>query len=197
MSHPVREISKQSDSPNRRKTIAAQLGIVFITTGGSIDKSYSPHVSSFEVADPVLQDVLNDGLVEFTYEVKPIFKKDSLEMTIEDRQKIRRTVEGRKERRIIITHGTDTIVETGLFLKGIKDKVIVLTGAFTPIRFKHTDAVLNLGMAIAAVQTLPPAVYVAINGTVSPIESLHKDVESQVFRFETRENRSLIAGQNR
>jgi len=171
---------------NERKLTPEQLPIIFITTGGSIDKSYSPHVSSFEVADPLLDDVLRDGLVQFDYDIMSILRKDSLEMTTKDRETIRNSIERRNEKRIIITHGTDTIIETGLFLKGIKDKVIVLTGSFTPIRFKHTDAVLNLGMAIAAVQTLLQGVYVAINGTVCPVEAAYKDRENQVFRFEEK-----------
>ncbi|MGH9928037.1 MAG: asparaginase domain-containing protein [Pyrinomonadaceae bacterium] len=160
------------------------LRIAFLTTGGSIDKTYSPHTSTFEIEDSMIADILDDGEVRFTPHISSIFKKDSLEMTDADRHEIRKAVEKCGHERIIITHGTDTIVKTGQFLEGIPDKVIVLTGAFRPIRLRHTDAVLNLGMAIAAVQTLPCGVYVAINGTVSPVHGTKKDLKNQTFQFQ-------------
>jgi L-asparaginase len=159
------------------------LQIAFLTTGGSIDKSYSPSSSSFEIEDPIIKDILHDGQVQFKYCIKSILKKDSLEMTDDDRMQVRQAVGKCTKKKIIITHGTDTLVETGRNLMGFPDKVIVLTGAFKPMRLKRTDAVLNLGMAIAAVQTLDPGVYVAINGTVSPVVGVEKDRENQVFRF--------------
>ncbi|HEX5705513.1 MAG TPA: asparaginase domain-containing protein [Pyrinomonadaceae bacterium] len=159
--------------------------IAFLTTGGSIDKTYSPFTSSFEIEDPrpLIRGILRDGLVRFKYFIKPILKKDSLEMTDVDRKAIRDEVEACTQKRIIITHGTDTIVETGQFLSGIPKKTIVLTGAFRPARSKGTDAILNLGMAIAAVQILPAGTYVAINGKISPVCAVRKDRERQVFRF--------------
>jgi L-asparaginase len=172
--------------------------IAFITTGGSIDKSYSPHTSSFEIEDPLIEEILAAGQVTFQPTVWPVLKKDSLEMTDNDREIIRKAVQECSADRIIITHGTDTIVQTGQFLKDFRrDKVIVLTGAFTPIRFQRSDAVLNLGMAIAAVQILEPGIYIAINGTIFPVDAAQKDLTDQVFRTVELPGRSRNARQAR
>jgi L-asparaginase len=168
---------------SKNGTNGHRLRIKFLTTGGSIDKTYSPSSSTFEIENSAVKEFLGDGMVKFDFSFLPICKKDSLDMTDEDRSKIRAAVEKCTERNIIITHGTDTIVETGKYLGEQVDKVVVLTGAFKPIRLRRTDAVLNLGMAIAAVQILQPGVYIAINGMVSPVAGARKDKARQVFSF--------------
>ncbi len=140
--------------------------IRFITTGGTIDKIYFDDLSQFEVGESQIQHVLAEGLVEFDYEVTPLLQKDSLEMTDEDRLKLRDFIAGDEASRYIVTHGTDTMPEMADALGGLDGKTIILTGALTPARFKTTDAIFNVGMAVAAVQTAKPGVYIAMNGQV-------------------------------
>jgi L-asparaginase len=140
--------------------------IRFLTTGGTIDKIYFDAESRFEVGDSQVRHILGEGLVEFDFDVVSLFQKDSLELTDEDRAELRRYIEGDDARRYVITHGTDTMVETAKVLEGIPDRTIVLTGALSPARFKSTDAVFNVGMAVAAVQVVSPGVYITMNGQV-------------------------------
>lgn len=140
--------------------------IRFITTGGTIDKIYFDAVSRFEVGQSLLQHILTEGLVGFDYDVVALFQKDSLELTDADRQVLRDQILDNDVDRIVITHGTDTMAQTAAVLRGIPGKRIVLTGALSPARFKSTDAMFNIGMAVAAVQVVSPGVYIAMNGQV-------------------------------
>ncbi len=149
--------------------------IRFITTGGTIDKIYFDALSQFEVGDSLLKHILTDGLVEFDYDIVPILQKDSLEMTDEDRQTLYDVIAKDDSSHFIITHGTDTMPETADKLADLADKTIVLTGALTPARFRTTDAVFNIGMAVAAVQACEPGVYIAMNGQVFPAGEVRKN----------------------
>ena len=155
--------------------------IRFITTGGTIDKIYFDALSQFEVGESVVKHILTEGLVDFDYEVVPLLQKDSIEMTDEDRQLLREYVENDDGERYVITHGTDSMPETADELAGIGGKTIVLTGALTPARFKTTDAIFNVGMAVAAVQTADPGVYIAMSGQVFPAGSVRKNREANKF----------------
>ena len=126
--------------------------IQFITTGGTIDKIYFDVLSQFEVGDSQVKAMLTDALVDFSYEITPIMKKDSLDITDGDRATIRAHIEASEHSHFIITHGTDTMPETAAALRGIENKPVVLTGALTPARFRTTDAVFNIEMAVGAVQ---------------------------------------------
>ncbi len=159
--------------------------IRFITTGGTIDKIYFDAMSRFEVGEPLLKHILSDGLVGFDYDIVPLFRKDSLELTDSDRTEIRRYVEKDDARRIVITHGTDTMAETAAELKGIPDKSIVLTGALSPARFRSTDAVFNVGMAVAAVQLVEPGVYIAMNGRIFAAGDVRKNRDTNRFEATT------------
>ena len=140
--------------------------ICFITTGGTIDKIYFDAKSDFEVGETVLTHVLHQGETGFDYRIVELMRKDSLEMTDEDRALIRAEVERGAEHRFVITHGTDTMVETARALLGVEGKTVVLTGALSPARFLSSDAEFNVGMAVAAVQCQPPGIYVAMNGRI-------------------------------
>ena len=140
--------------------------IRFVTTGGTIDKVYFDALSQFEVGDSVVQHILTDGLVAFDYEVVPLLHKDSLDMTDADRQILHKFIAEDDARHFVVTHGTDSMAKTAAMLADLSDRTIVLTGALTPARFKATDAVFNVGMAVAAVQVAPPGVYIAMNGQV-------------------------------
>jgi L-asparaginase len=158
--------------------------IRFITTGGTIDKVYFDAKSEYEVGPPQVREVLQDAHVTFDFEVESVLAKDSLDLTEADRRLIRERVAAAPDERIVVTHGTDTMVETARRLKGIPGKTIVLTGSMQPARFRNTDAVFNLGAAIAAVQTLPPGVYLALNGRIFEPDRTRKDRERGCFEEE-------------
>ena len=149
--------------------------IRFITTGGTIDKIYFDALSDYEIGDSPLHSILAEGLVEFEFDIVPLLKKDSLEMTDEDRAYLRDYVEKNDATHLVITHGTDTMPKTAEALQGIGGKTIVLTGALTPARFRTTDAVFNVGMAVAAVQVAKPGVYIAMSGQVFEAGAVRKN----------------------
>jgi L-asparaginase len=142
------------------------LKIKIYTTGGSIDKLYSTRHSAFVVGEPQVEEVLRDANVTVEVEVESLLRKDSLEITEEERLLILERVRSDPQRHIVITHGTDTMVQTARLLGRVPGKVIVLTGAMQPAAFKRTDAAFNVGCAVIAVQTLPEGVYVVMNGRV-------------------------------
>jgi len=155
--------------------------IRFITTGGTIDKVYFDALSQFEIGDSQIKHILSDGLAEFDYEVVPLLQKDSLDITAEDRSKLHDLVAADDAERYVITHGTDTMPETAEVLADLEDKTIVLTGSLSPARFKSTDAIFNIGMAVAAVQVAAPGVYIAMNGQVFSAGSVRKNRAENKF----------------
>jgi L-asparaginase len=157
--------------------------IEIITTGGTIDKVYFDAKSSFEIGDPQIGEVLQDANLTVEYQITPLLRKDSLDLTDADRQLIRKSVLESSADQIVITHGTDTMVDTANFLKGIAGKTIVLTGAMQPARFRFTDAIYNIASAITAVQLLPEGAWIAMNGQCFDPEKTRKNVEMN--RFET------------
>ena len=140
--------------------------LIIITTGGTIDKIYFDDKSTFQIGAPQIGDILEALGVAFTFDVVPLLRKDSLHIDDHDRAAIRAAIEAQAHRYVLVTHGTDTMVETAQSLGGIAGKVIVLTGALNPALFKGSDAVFNIGCAVAAVQTLPDGVYIAMNGRI-------------------------------
>lgn len=155
--------------------------IRFLTTGGTIDKIYFDAKSRFEVGDSQVRYILTEGLVGFEYDVVSLFQKDSLELTDEDRATLRRYIVEDDARSYVVTHGTDTMVETARVLEGIPGRSIVLTGALSPARFRSTDAVFNVGMAVAAVQVVAPGVYIAMNGEIFASGQVRKNPEQNRF----------------
>jgi L-asparaginase len=148
---------------------------LIITTGGTIDKVYFDAKSEYEVGDPQIGEVLNLAHVALPHKVLPLMRKDSLEITPEDRKRVRKAIEESHERMILVTHGTDTMTETGMALSGIPGKTIVLTGALLPARFRDNDAIFNIGFALAAVQALSEGVYIAMNGRIHDPGRVRKD----------------------
>jgi len=149
--------------------------IRFITTGGTIDKIYFDALSQFEVGESQVEHILREGLVQFDYEIVSLLQKDSLEITDADRSTLRSYIEEDDAGLYVVTHGTDTMAETARALEGMSDKTIVLTGALTPARFRTTDAIFNVGMAVAAVQVAPPGVYIAMSGQVFAAGEVRKN----------------------
>lgn len=155
--------------------------IRFITTGGTIDKVYFDALSQFEVGDSPVTTILTDALVNFDYDVVPMFRKDSLELTDDDRRQLRDFIAGDDAQLYVVSHGTDTMVETADVLKALAEKTIVLTGSLSPARFKTTDAIFNVGMAVAAVQTAEPGVYIAMSGRVFAAGDVQKNRDQNRF----------------
>ena len=155
--------------------------IRFITTGGTIDKIYFDDLSQFEVGDSQVQHILADGLVSFDFDIVPLFQKDSLDITADDREKLRDFITGDDASLFVVTHGTDTMPETAEALRGVEGKTIVLTGALSPARFRSTDAIFNVGMAVATVQVAAPGVYIAMSGQVFEAGTVRKNRAANRF----------------
>ncbi len=155
--------------------------IKIITTGGTIDKIYFDQKNQYQVGDPQIAEVLKVANVSIDYEILSLLRKDSLDLTDSDRKLIHDTVSADANRQFIITHGTDTMIQTANYLNDISGKVMVLTGAMQPARFQMTDAVFNIACAFTAVQLLPDGVYIAMNGRIFKPDSLRKNVEMNRF----------------
>jgi L-asparaginase len=155
--------------------------ILILATGGTIDKIYFDAKSAYEVGPPNVEMVLGELDLSMDYSVRSLMRKDSLELTDEDREIILQEVVHANEERILITHGTDTMVQTAQYLARARDKTIVLTGALAPALFKKTDAVFNIGCALAAVQILPPGIYIAMNGAIFPHDRVRKNLQKNKF----------------
>jgi len=155
--------------------------IQIFTTGGTIDKVYFDANSQFEIGDSLLRELLAEANIQEGYQLTELMRKDSLELTDEDRQSIKAAVRESDAQRILITHGTDTMALTAEQLRQVPGRTIVLTGAMQPARMRRTDAVFNLGFAWAALQLLPPGVYIAMNGEVFEAGKVRKNLTAQKF----------------
>ena len=157
--------------------------IKIFTTGGTFDKIYFDAKSKFHIGDTVIGALLEEANVDFDYEIETLLKKDSIEMDETDRELIRKAVAGVQYHRILITHGTDSMVETAQALLGITDKTVVLFGAMQPARMRYSDAMYNLGVASAAVQLLPAGIYLAMNGKIFDPRKVTKNRALNRFEF--------------
>jgi L-asparaginase len=151
-------------------------------TGGTFDKEYDEIHGRLYFKDTHLPEMLEMGRNRVEVAIRTLMMIDSLEMTDDDREIIARNCRDCPEQQVVITHGTDTMVDTARVLAGnVPDKTIVLTGAMIPIAFGSSDGLFNLGGALAAVQTLPPGVYVVMNGRVFGWDRVRKNRETGVF----------------
>ena len=155
--------------------------VLVLTTGGTIDKLYFDALSTYQIGESVVDRVFKTAQVTLPYRVAEVLRKDSLELTDEDRALIARRVVDAPERHIIITHGTDTMAVTAQALAGIEGKTIVLVGALSPARFAESDAAFNLGMAFATAQVAAPGVWIAMNGTIFDGLRVRKDRAANAF----------------
>jgi L-asparaginase len=155
--------------------------VVFVATGGTIDKVYFDAMSTFQVGDSMLIQMLKEANVRLDYEVIQLMRKDSLELSEEDRESIRDTIANHSDSLFIVTHGTDTMVETAKAVATIAGKTIVITGALSPARFKGSDALFNLGSAVAAVQTLKNGTYICMNGQLFDPTNVKKNRRDNCF----------------
>ena len=161
------------------------MNIAVLTTGGTFDKIYFDANSEYSIGEPCISSILDEGNVTSEFRIKSILKKDSLDINQEERELIKKSVIECEEEKIIIIHGTDTMVETAKFLEGIKDKTIVLTGSMQPARFKKTDAIFNSGFAFAAVLSLENGVYITMNGKIFNSSNVRKNID--LGRFEGKD----------
>jgi L-asparaginase len=155
--------------------------IILLTTGGTIDKLYFDALSEFQIGETIIARLLELARVTHPFEVREVLRKDSLELTDADRTTIRTAVEAAPGRRVVITHGTDTMTHTAQALAGIAGKTVVLVGALSPARMAESDAAFNLGMAFATAQVAPPGVYITMNGTVFKAAGVVKDRAKGTF----------------
>ena len=156
--------------------------ITVLATGGTFDKVYFDALSEFSIGEPQATRILEEGNIREGFVVESVLKKDSLEITDDDRLLLRETVNKNYSSKILITHGTDTMVDTAKVLaETITDKTVVLLGAMQPARMRISDASFNLGFAFAAVQLLPPGIYIAMNGQVFPFDEVVKNREAGQF----------------
>ena len=150
-------------------------------TGGTFDKIYFDALSDYKIGEPQIEWIMKQANVDFDYTIESILKKDSLEISDEDRALIVAAVSADDCQRIIITHGTDTMPQTARALQSVTDKTIVLLGAMQPARFRDSDALFNSGFAVAAAKLLPAGVYVAMNGQVFNADQAQKNREAGLF----------------
>ena len=159
----------------------SELKLVFIQTGGTIDKDY-PHTTkgwAFEFGEPASNRMLGKFDPSFQYSVITAFQKDSLEIGEDDRHSLANLIDENEAKKVIITHGTDTMIETADYLsKWIKDKLIIITGAMRPERFTNSDAEINLGSAIGAANVLDKGIFIAMHGIVKPYSEIKRNMEN-------------------
>jgi L-asparaginase len=158
--------------------------LIFIQTGGTIDKDY-PHTTkgwAFEFGEPAINRILEKLNPSFQFEVLTSCQKDSLEITDEDRKSLAELIQNHKENKFIITHGTDTMVETATYLnERIKNKLIVITGAMRPERFSNSEASINVGCAIATANLMEKGVFIAMHGVVKAHSEIKRDLQTGKF----------------
>jgi L-asparaginase len=158
------------------------MSIRIFITGGTFDKEYNELTGQLYFKDSHLPEMLELGRNLAPVEIRTLMMVDSLEMTDDDRELITEHCIKSPETKIIITHGTDTMAETAQLLsEKVKDKTVVLTGAMIPYKFGSSDGLFNLGSALAFVQTLPPGVYVAMNGRYFNASNVRKNKQTGVF----------------
>ena len=157
--------------------------IRILITGGTFDKEYDELTGRLFFLSTHVPEMLRRGRARLDLEIETVSMMDSLDMTATDRAHIVERCRAAEERGIVITHGTDTMVETARALAEaeIAGKTIVLTGAMIPYAFGSSDGLFNLGSALSFVQVLPPGVYVAMNGQHFPWNACRKNRETGVF----------------
>lgn len=161
-------------------------GVRVFVTGGTFDKEYDELRGTLHFRNTHVPEMLRLGRCRLEVAVETLMMIDSLEMTDADRRLLAERCLGCAETQVVVTHGTDTMVETAAVLAGALDdagvdRVIVLTGAMVPYAFGSSDGLFNLGSALSFVQSLPVGVYVAMNGRCFRWDNVRKNLEAGVF----------------
>ncbi len=158
------------------------MAVKIFITGGTFDKEYDEITGKLFFKDTHMREMLELGRSKLDVNIRTLMMIDSLDMSAEDRQLIVENCRKADEDQIIITHGTDTMTETGKVLAEAKlKKTIVITGAMIPYKFGSSDGLFNLGSALGFVQSLPHGVYVAMNGRCFDYDKVRKNKETGVF----------------
>jgi L-asparaginase len=158
------------------------MSIRIFVTGGTFDKEYNELNGSLYFKETHISEMLKLGRSQLDVQIRTLMMVDSTELTEEDREIIARSCIKAEEERILITHGTDTMVETARMLaEQVKNKTVVLTGAMIPYAFGSSDGLFNLGASLAFVQTLPHGVYISMNGNVFNWDNVIKNRKLGVF----------------
>ena len=158
------------------------MSIRIFITGGTFDKEYNELNGQLYFKDTHLAELLDMGRNRVSVEIRTLMMVDSLEMTHEDRALIVHQCNQCDETQIVITHGTDTMVETAkVIAEKNNTKTIILTGAMIPIKFGSSDGLFNLGSALAFAQALPIGVYIAMNGRYFNWDNVRKNKQTGVF----------------
>ncbi len=152
-----------------------------ITTGGTIDKVYFDAKSEYQVGSPAIKSILFENGVTLSFVVEELLRKDSLELTDDDRLVIRERIMECPESLILVTHGTDTMIQTALSLGEVGQKTVVFTGSLQPAGFRNSDATFNVGCALGALQSLAHGVYVVMNGQVFDPKTTRKNRDANRF----------------
>ena len=156
--------------------------VLIVVTGGTFDKTYDEIAGRLSFRETHLPEMLHLGRSRVDVTITPLMMIDSLEMTDADRAAIAQVCADAVESRIVVTHGTDTMVETAAAIAArVTGKTVVLTGAMIPYAFGSSDGLFNLGSALSLAQALPPGVYVAMNGRFFPWDRVRKNRETGVF----------------
>jgi L-asparaginase len=154
---------------------------VFVT-GGTFDKTYDEIRGRLSFGETHVPEMLRLGRSRVELTIETLMMIDSLDMTEDDRARIVRRCVECVERAIVVTHGTDTMVDTARALaEGVTAKTVVLTGAMIPYAFGSSDGLFNLGSALSFAQVLPPGIYIAMNGQCFPWDHVRKNTASGVF----------------
>jgi len=158
------------------------MAITIFVTGGTFDKEYNEITGELFFKDTHIREILELGRAQLDVKIKKLMLVDSLNMTDEDRSVVLENCVGTKDKKIVITHGTDTMTETAKFIaRGKLKKTIVLTGAMIPYKFGSSDGLFNLGSAFAFAQILPSGVFVAMNGRFFDWDKVVKNKKSGKF----------------
>jgi L-asparaginase len=157
--------------------------IRILVTGGTFDKEYDEVRGRLFFKDTHVQEMLDKGRSRVPVSIRTLMMIDSLEMTDADRALVVEQCRQSEVDRIVVTHGTDTMVETGraIAAAGLAGKTVVLTGAMIPYAFGSSDGLFNLGSALSFAQVLPPGVYVAMNGQCFPWDQVRKNRDTATF----------------
>jgi L-asparaginase len=156
--------------------------IRIFVTGGTFDKTYDEIHGGLVFGDTHLGEMLRLGRSRVKVSIRTLMMVDSLDMSDTDRELIVRNCQQCKESRIVVTHGTDTMVETAAAIAAtVTGKTVVLTGAMIPYAFGSSDGLFNLGSALSFAQVLPPGVYIAMNGQHFAWDAVRKNKQTGVF----------------
>ncbi len=158
--------------------------ITILVTGGTFDKEYNEISGELYFNESNIKEMLELGRCKIPVSIKNLMLKDSLDMLDIDRKLILDACIQTKIKKIVITHGTDTMTKTAkLLAQNIKNKTIVFTGAMIPYKFGASDGLFNLGSALTAAQTLESGVYIAINGNIFKWDEVTKNRNKGIFEL--------------